>query len=283
LLPNGTVLVAGGIDSGGANTNAAVATAEIYDPSTGTWGATGTMINVRYAHTANLLPNGNVLVAGGADALVVGGSNVTVFSTAEIYSPSTGTWAATGSMSSAREGDTATLLPNGTVLVAGGLGTGLNGNYSNYLPTAEIYDPSAGAWTLTGSMSTARYGDTATLLSNGTVLVGGGVIAAANYLSAEIFDPSTGTWAATGSMTTGRYNSTATLLRNGTALVAGGSGKTDGGTILASAEIYDPSTGTWTATASEPVARRGPTATLLLNGEVLVTGGAPTSATELYE
>jgi N-acetylneuraminic acid mutarotase len=275
LLPNGKVLAAGGVGSTGVS---ALATAEIYDPSSGTWSATGTMITARNANTVTLLQNGNVLVAGGTNGIVQSGAPV--FSTAEIYSPSAGTWTATGSMTSARVGATATLLPNGSVLVASGLGTGTVG-FAYGLATAEIYDPSAGTWTATGIMSTARYGHTATSLSNGTVLVGGGVIAAANYASAEIFDPSTGTFTATGSMTTPRYNSTATLLRNGTVLAAGGT--FNGRSPLAAAEIYDPSTGTWTATASDPVARSGHTATLLANGEVLVVGGASISATELYQ
>jgi N-acetylneuraminic acid mutarotase len=275
LLPNGKVLVAGGVGPGNGF-GGAVATAELYDPSTGTWSATGSMTTARNAHTATLLPDGSVLVTGGADGIVVTGA--AVFSTAEIYSPSAGTWTATGSMTSARVGDTATSLPSGAVLVAGGIGTGLG---NNYLATAEIYDPSAGSWTPTGSMSTQRYEHTATLLSNGTVLVGDGVVAAANYMSAEIFDPSTGTWTATGSMTTPRESATATLLRNGTVLVAGGT--FNGRTPLASAEIYDPSTGTWTATADMAVMRIGQTATLLPNGEVLVAGGVSIATAELYE
>ena len=275
LLPNGKVLVAGGVDPGNGF-GGAVATAELYDPSTGAWSATGSMSTARNAHTATSLPNGSVLVAGGADGIVVTGA--AVFSTAEIYSPSTGTWTPAGSMTSARVGDTATWLPNGTVLVAGGISDGLG---NNYLATAEIYDPSAGTWTPTASMSTQRYEHTATLLSNGTVLVGDGVVAAANYMSAEIFDPSTGTWTATGSMTTPRASATATLLRNGTVLVTGGT--FNGRTPLSSAEIYDPSTGTWAATAYMAVTRIGHTATLLPDGEVLVAGGVSIRTAELYQ
>ena len=108
LLPNGKVLVAGGYNGG-----AVLSSAELYDPASGTWSATGSLTTARYGHTATLLPNGKVLVAGGYDG-------VNVLSSAELYDPASGTWSATGSLTTARYGHTATLLPNGKVLVAGG-------------------------------------------------------------------------------------------------------------------------------------------------------------------
>ena len=256
LLQNGKVLVVGGGDLSGT-----LATAELYDPSTGTWTATGSMITARAADTATLLQNGEVLVAGG-DANGSGGSPL---ASAELYHPSTGTWTATGSMTTAREEQTATLLPNGEVLVAGGVGLFPGG--AGLLASAELYDPSTGAWTATGSMTTARDRQTATLLQNGKVLVAGG---GGGGASAELYDPSAGTWTATGSMTTARDGQTATLLQNGKVLVVGGADLSD---ILATAELYDPSAGTWTATGSMITAREAQTATLLPNGEVLVAGG----------
>ena len=251
LLQNGEVLVAGG-DANGSG-GSPLASAELYHPSTGTWTATGSMITAREAHTATLLPNGEVLVAGGVGLFPGGAGSL---ASAELYDPSTGAWAATGSLITARDGQTATLLQNGKVLVAGGGGGGAS---------AELYDSSAGAWTATGSMTTARAADTATLLQNGEVLVAGG-----SGSSAELYDPSAGTWTATGSMTTAREAQTATLLQNGKVLVAGGD---DFSGELATAELYDPSTRTWTATGSMTTAREGQTATLLPNGEVLVAGG----------
>ena len=167
-----------------------------------------------------------------------------------------------GTMNSARERHTATLLTNGKVLVAGGrpdIMSATNG--------AELYDPASRTWTTTGSLNAARQLHTATLLPNGQVLVAGGFMLA----SAELYDPATGSWATTGSMSTVRYNHTATLLRSGQVLVAGG--LDDSGAALASAELYDPASGTWSATGSLHKARDVHTATLLPNGQVLVAGG----------
>ena len=267
LLPNGKVLVAGGVNSGNA-----LVSAELYDPASGTWTATGSLATARYHHTATLLPNGKVLVAGGFD------SSGNALASAELYDPASGTWTATGSLATARGGPTATLLPNGKVLVAGGY------DGSGYLASAELYDPASGTWTATGSLVTARQIHTATLLTNGKVLVAGGGNNPTVVASAELYDPASGTWTATGSLATARSGHTATLLPNGKVLVAGGN---DGSNALASAELYDPASGTWTATGSLATARYGHTATLLPNGKVLVTGGINNSGTlasaELYD
>ena len=152
----------------------------------------------------------------------------------------------TGNLVTARFFHTATLLPNGKVLVAGGLHDG------STLASAELYDPASGTWTATGSLATARDHHTATLLPNGKVLVAGGFDGSVALASAELYDPASGTWTATGSLATARYGHTATLLPNGKVLVAGG--LTDSGS-LASAELYDPASGTWTATGSLATAR----------------------------
>ena len=136
-------------------------------------------------------------------------------------------WTTTGSMNTARSRHTATLLQNGTVLVAGGF-VGLGS-----LQTAELYDPTAGTWGVTGSMGSARSSHTATLLQNGTVLVAGGNPGPLN--TAELYDPTAGTWSTTASMTDARANHTATLLQNGKVVVAGGESASSS---LASAELF---------------------------------------------
>ena len=197
---------------------------------------------------------------------MAGGSGPSgALASAELYDPATGIWTATGSLTNARLLHTATLLPNGQVLVAGGFGT------TSAFASAELYDPATGVWRPTGSMADARYWHTATLLPNGQVLVAGGAKAGS---SAELYDPATGVWRPTGSMADARYNHTATLRPNGQVLVAGGLGSGVGRVVaLASAELYDPATGVWTVTGSMGVARANHTATLLLNGQVLVAGG----------
>ena len=227
---------------------------------------TGAVTTARYCHTATLLPNGKVLVAGGTHT----GSDA--ISDAELYDPATGIWTNTGVLNTSRGYHTATLLPNGQVLVAGGYNGGS-------LSSAELYDPSTGKWTATGSMTSGHAGHTATLLPNGKVLVAGDFYSGT---SAELYNPATGTWTATGSLNTGRYDydQTAPLLPNGKVLVAGGVG---GGN---SAELYDPATGTWTLTGAMNTARFSHTTILLPNGKVLVAGGwnsGPLSSVELYD
>jgi hypothetical protein len=234
------------------------------------WAATGGMIEARAGQTATLLPDGTVLVAGGSSIISSIGS---LLASAELYDPSSGSWTATRSMIEARAGHTATLLPDGRVLVAGG---GIISSIGSLLASAELYDPSSGSWTATGSMIEAPYGHTATLLPNGAVLAAGGCCddpSTGHQLApTELYDPESGSWTATGNMHEGRAAHTAALLADGTVLVAGGSLQ---GTAVpsASAELYDPGSGTWTAIAGMFEARTGHTATLLPNGKVLVTGG----------
>ena len=180
-----------------------------------------------------------------------------------------GVFTNTGTLAEARYEHTATLLPNGTVLVAGGIGFN-----SPVLASAELYDPASGTWAATGSLAAARFYHSATLLPNGKVLVAAGVSnegPSGDLASAELYDPASGTWTATGSLGTARRLYTATLLLNGKVLVAGGQNGTTA--FLASAELYDPASGTWAATGSLATARHFHTATLLPNGKVLVAGG----------
>jgi hypothetical protein len=258
LLSSGKVLVAGGYN-GSLDNEGEIASAELYDPVTGTWSATGSLATARFGHTATLLTSGRVLVAGGSSQVGPG-----PFASAELYDPVTGTWSATGSLATAHVYHSATLLPSGRVLVAGGFG-----DSSVYLASAELYDPGTGTWSATGSLAAARERHTATLLPSGRVLVTGGGLFQL-LASAELYDPVTGTWSATGSLATARFGHTATLLSSGRVLVTGGY---SGSAYLASAELYDPDTGTWSATGSLATARIGHTATLLSSGRVLVAGG----------
>ena len=162
LLADGRVLAAGGQVS----FDNALATAELYDPATGTWTATGSLANARYSHTATLLPNGTVLVAGGFGS-GGGAEGGHAIASAELFDSLNGTWTATGSLITARGFHTATSLPNGTVLTAGGANTS---NTVSAIAKAELYDSELGTWTATGSLAKGRFLHTATLLPNGQVL-----------------------------------------------------------------------------------------------------------------
>jgi WD40 repeat protein len=188
----------------------------------------------------------------------------------------------TGNMSTGRSAHTATLLPSGKVLIAGGDSCFFAGFYYEACPlsSAELYDAGAGTFATTGKMSVTRVSHTATLLSNGKVLVTGG-----HDASAELYDPTSGAFAATGSMSVGRSSHTATLLASGKVLIAGGSNSTG---PLAAAELYDPNSGTFAATGSMAAGRASHTATLLANGKVLIAGGsnsagAALATTELFD
>ena len=276
LLTNGQVLAVGGYRNDPLKGAVALASAELYNPATGTWTYTGSLHTARWSHTATLLQNGEVLVAGGE---TLGPDGRISFASAELYNPATGTWTTTGSLHTARFDQTATLLQNGQVLVAGG-----NTGVFVGLASAELYTPATGKWKTTGSMTTVRRGHTMTLLQNGQVLVAGGSDGSGNLLaSAELYNPSTGTWTLTGNLPHPLDGFTATLLQNGQVLAAAGN---DGG-YIACAELYDPSTGAWTLTGSLNQARAYQTAVLLQHGDVLVAGGAynvyyPTYTAEYY-
>jgi hypothetical protein len=186
--------------------------------------------------TATLLKNGDVLVLGGDDA---SGNPV---ATAELYDPGTGMFTPTGSMSVARAAHTATLLTSGAVLVTGGRSSG--GANITVIASAELFDPATGAFVLTGSMESPREFHTATKLTDGKVLVTGG-LSGTGYLylsTAELFDPANGIFTPAGNMEIERFLHTATLLTNGAVLVTGGTStrgySTQSPNILASAELF---------------------------------------------
>jgi N-acetylneuraminic acid mutarotase len=275
-LRNGQVLAAGG--GVGA---IPVASAELYDPSSRTWRPTGAMNQARRGATAVVLADGRVLIAGGV-------AGPTLLSSAEIYDPTAGRWSTTGSMMIPRLGATMTVLPSGDVLVTGGTTTGGRagtGGGQTISPTAsaEIYHVGTGQWTATQSMTDPRFEATATSLTDGRVLVVGGLggagVASPTGLqyqplaSAEIFDPAVGAFTGAGSMTTGRALQVAARVANGQVLVAGGIGGTGGTGTLASAELFTPTTGAWSELPAMAQSRTGASAITLNNGMVLVTGG----------
>ena len=233
-LLNGKSLAAGGYNR---NTGVAVSATELYNPATGTWTTTGLLAAARNFHTATLLLNGKVLVAGGApDAL-----QYASLASVELYDPVTGTWTETGSMITARQAHTATLLPDGRVLVAGGFKEGY------FMYNSELYDPATGTWSATGPLGVARGVHTATLLPDGTVLAVGGNHNSfseplATISSAELYNPASGMWTATGALNAPHTTHTATLLPSGKTLIAAGY-NANTGLQLSSAELYGSAAG----------------------------------------
>jgi hypothetical protein len=289
LLPNNKVLVAYGSNSSSyteAVGYVGLTSVELYDPSTGTFTEIEADSGVGiFGHTATLLQNGQVLLAGGFvnDVWDDGGSSS--YNVANLYDSATGVFSGTGGMTANRGGHTATLLANGKVLLAGGANQDPTGMGQ---ASAELYDPSTSAFTPTGSMAAGRFLHTATLLQNGKVLIVGGALTSTSdpLASAELYDPATGVFTTTGSMATAREQHTATLLADGKVLIAGGTTATGTGDLqpTATAEVYDPSTGSFSAAGAMAAARSLHTATLLPSGNVLVAGGGDENSTaELYD
>lgn len=217
----------------------------------------------RAAHTATLLDNGKVLIAGG---FVNNGGGL---SSVELFDPTSSTFTSADNLAIARAGHTATRLLNGKILIAGGY----NGDYLN---SAEVFDPTTNRFTSAGRMVTTRSGHVATLLNNGKVLLAGGVGTGWTFLAdAELYDPKTNTFTATGGMMAARESHTAALLNDGKVLITGGhKGRRADITIYTSAEIYNPANGAFAAAGNLTVKRHKHDATLLADGRVLIVGGS---------
>lgn len=283
LLPNGKILVAGG----GPGDWMAFQSAELYDPTTGQFTATGKMAAYRMYHTATLLGNGKVLVAGGTDGWIM--DRVNYPEIAELYDPATGTFTPTGTMVQPRSRHTATLLPDGRVLLTGGV----LGGWGESLSSAEVYDPAAGTFTEVRSLSGKRDTHTATLLGDNHVLLAGGQTYTDStwyqlfyYDDAQTYDPATGEFSSLITMNSARSYHTATLLQSGRVLLTGGysTPANYGMSPFAdyTAELYDPAGGKFLITGSMEKNRAGHTATLLQDGRVLVAGGSTERTAELY-
>jgi len=255
-LANGNILVSGGAP--------ALRLAEIFDYNTEKWHLTDSMVIGRSNHKLIRLANGNILAIGGYQTR-----------SCEIYDTTTKSWSLTDSMHYRRSwGETATLLNNGKVLVTGGhlLEVGLEKN----LRSCELYNPQTGKWDITDSLKKAKWGQTATKLQNGKVLVAGGSGSNGAEKDCELYDPSTGRWSEASPLHIARSEHAATLLSNGNVLVTGGSYNNN------NCEVYDPSKDTWTVVGSLYSSRLRHSAVLLKNGLLLITGGAENTTWELY-
>jgi hypothetical protein len=276
LLANGKVLITGGFGPG-TSSLPRLNSAELYDPLAETFSATGSMVDARVLHTATLMKDGRVLIAGGTRD---GGGGGAALTSTEIYDPATGTFTTTGGMHTDRAEHSATLLASGEVLIAGGW----NGHRADAVDDppwdplfAELFEPSSGSFVVSGGMGTTRIGHSAIRLANGEVLVLGGVPSLQNIHEqppdpqyAELYDPATGTFVSLGNVTVSRHGYTATMLSNGNVLLTGGE---DLGSTVSTTELLDPNSDTLTATGGLVTGRKGHTATLLKDGRVLVTGG----------
>lgn len=273
VLEDGKVLVAGG--GVGA---IPITASELFDPVSNSWSSSADLAEARRGHRAVRLADGRVLVAGGRNA------EGNPSATAELYDPATGGWEAVEPMSLGRIGHGMTLLSDGRVLVTGGTALGRGGAGGGQTirpdPSAEIYDPATGAWVGTSPMSTPRFEHSATLLADGKVLIVGGQGPAEDaggrltaLASTELFDPAAGGFVTSTPLSEGRANHAAVGLVDQSVLVVGGAGGNNADRSLASVELFEPRTGSWTTIEDLTTERTGHTATLLADGRVLVAGG----------
>jgi len=283
MLRDGRVLLTGGDQNAGFRSQ--LASAEIYDPGSGTFTATGSMSTPREGHTATMLRDGRVLVAGGSP------NGIQTTGSAEIYDPASGRFSNTGHLNQPRVAHVAALLGTGKVLIAGGGRGGMPGGYISY-DTAEMYDPSTRTFTaIHAHMKSDRVGAAAVKLNDGRVLIVGGKsgrrmtsrlsnIASFTPLNtAEIYDPEANAFIRTGDMNAPHYLATATMLSDGNVLVVGG-WLVQGPIVVGmhDAEVYQPETNRFYQAGRTNVARLTNTATLLNDGEVLIAGGVADKA-----
>jgi hypothetical protein len=278
LLKDGSVLVSGGATGSTCPNEPSVGTFEIYDPDSRTWTTKGSF-PARAGHTQTLLShNGWLLAVGGAKSSNGCAGTGQYLNDAYLFNPQQKTWGSKSTLSTARDGHTATRLSNGMVLVAGGR------SEHGPLASAELYDPATNTWSTISSMQHPRIGHSAVLLlsnglNNGKVLVAGG---SGSDINSELYNPDTNMWEVTGALNVPRSRVDAlNLLVNGKVLFAGGYS----GQYVNSAEVYDPATGTWTLTGHMSIPRAGMSTTRLGNGSVIAIGDhrSANQTTEIYD
>jgi len=281
LLNNGKVLIVGGGD----------ATAELFDPASGTFSFTGPPVAGRLGATATLLSDGRVLIAGGLGLTAGPDGFLPLLNTAEIFDPTTGTFSSTGTMVQGRRQHTATLLENGLVLVTGGYR-----GHICFTASAEVFDPAAGTFSQVGFMLSERVDHTATLLSSGEVLVVGGSNGCApdaaddppwDPVFAELYEPNSDSFQGGGNMSTTRIHHAAVRLNNGNVLVLGGIPSVQNlheqPPNPSYAELYDRGTDTFSPIIGLTILPAHYTATLMTSGLVLVVGGEDAAGTPTAE
>jgi hypothetical protein len=262
LLPNGQVFIAGGVSRDYWDNNLYAVTAELYDPATSTIHASVDV--TRFGHSATVLANGDVLLAGGDN------DTQSALITADLFKTATSTIQPTGSMTTPRIYHTATLLLDGRVLLAGG-----GGIDNKAIQSAELYDPASSKFSPAGDMTAPRSGHSAVLLPNGKVLIVGGGAA-----GADLYDPATNAFSWVSGVSTNRCAATATPLADGRVLISGAVDCSN--TSLDTAEIYDPATGESTPTGKLLASQYPGTGTLLPDGRVLLVGGFSPYLSQIY-
>ena len=241
------------------------------------WVAAGTLAQGRASTHAVALGDGRVLVVG-SDNICTPGGAWDESADAEVFDPAAGSWSATESLNAPRDGFVAVALPDGRVLVTGGLTSSdpPDGVYGAYSST-KLYDAQTGTWSATSLLSVARYAPAGALLHDGTVLVAGGTYIDTStdrrLASAEIYDPEFGEWSRTGDLGAARTGAQAVTLADGRVLVVGGNGDIEGSYPFASTEIYDPASGTWTPAGALALPREDFALVALPDGGALVVGG----------
>lgn len=277
LLPDGRVLLTGGFSQQGSV--GWQRSTDLYDPKTQTWTAGTNMPASRSGHTADLLANGKVLVAGGN-----GGAPA---NSAILFDPAAnggaGAWSPTSNtLTAGRYQHRSVVLASGKVLLV----SGRDGTASSKeLASAELYDPSANAWSSGGALTAAAYDHGVALLPGGKVLAFGGTNSSSSVVhsNGQLYDPTLNAWTNAPGMAHPRSSFTFTHLPDGTLLAVGGAGAKG---PLSVCESFDPVTGGWSAAGSLIGPRQMHQANLLGNGKVLVTGGFGTggdlATAELY-
>lgn len=266
LLNDGTVLIVGGFATG----EAALASAELYDPGSDSFRQVASLGTARHSHSATRLADGRVLIAGGQDG-------DRYLASAELYDPATGRFEAVGQMNEGRSSHAAVLLDDGRVLLIGGTGFGWS-----FLASAELYDPATQRFLTTGSMAVPRESHTATRLADGRVLVVGGHVGRRSalrlYASAELYDPQQGRFQESASLMTPRHKHDAVLLADGRVLISGGSDERDSAGTFSSTALFDPATKQFSegAEMTTPRYKHTGTSVLLADGRIVILGGART-------